>query len=96
LIFGVSISPPKGSIAEKPTSSSTMYNTLAVPSGAIGCVYGSQSGTESVISTLTTPLNGLPIGYEPPPRLANTSDDQPTPPMYERTATGRFILLLLG
>jgi hypothetical protein len=51
LMFGVSIKPPNGSIAETPTSSRTMYRTLGVPSGAIGCVYGSQSGTDSVTST---------------------------------------------
>jgi hypothetical protein len=37
LMFGVSIKPPHGSIAENPTSSSTMYNTLGAPSGARGC-----------------------------------------------------------
>ncbi len=67
LMFGVSISPPNGSIAEKPTSSSTMYTTLGVPSGAIGWVYGPQSGTDSVTSTLTTPLNGLAINPVPSP-----------------------------
>ena len=30
-MFGVSISPPQGSMAENPTSSSTMYKTLAAP-----------------------------------------------------------------
>ena len=58
LMFGVSISPPQGSIAEKPTSSSTMYRTFGEPSGATGCVYGSQSGTESRMSMLIVPLNG--------------------------------------
>src|SRR5215204_7470780 len=41
--FGVSMKPPYGSIAEKPTSSRTMYRTLGAASGAFGCVYGSQS-----------------------------------------------------
>ena len=41
LMFGVSIRPPNGSIAEKPTSSSTMYSTFGDPSGATGCAYGS-------------------------------------------------------
>jgi len=48
---GVSINPPNGSIAEKPTSSST----LGASSGAIGWAYGSQSGTDFVMSRLTTP-----------------------------------------
>src|SRR5580693_2986898 len=38
-----------------------MYSTLGVPSGAIGWVYGPQSGTDCVTSTLITPLNGLGI-----------------------------------
>ncbi len=59
LMFGVSIRPPNGSIAENPTSSSTMYTTLGEPSGAIGCRYGSQSGTESLMSMLMVPLNGV-------------------------------------
>ena len=46
LMFGVSISPPNGSIAEKPTSSSTMYRMFGAPSGATGCVYGPQSGID--------------------------------------------------
>jgi hypothetical protein len=61
LIFGVSISPPYGSIAENPTSSRTTYNTLGAPWGAVGCRYGSQSGVESLMSMLTVPLNGLPM-----------------------------------
>jgi hypothetical protein len=60
-MFGVSISPPYGLIAEYPTLSSTMYSTFGVPSGAIGCVYGSQSGTACVTSTLITPRNGFAI-----------------------------------
>src|SRR5947208_1912625 len=62
-MFGVSIKPPNGSIAEKPTSSSTMYRTLGAPSGAIGWAYGSQSGFESLMSMLMTPLNGLLIRH---------------------------------
>src|SRR3954451_19805743 len=58
LMFGVSIRPPYGSIAEKPTSSRTTYRTFGAPCGAIGCVYGAQSGTESLMSMLTMPLNG--------------------------------------
>ena len=61
LMFGVSIRPPNGSIAEKPTSSSTTYRMLGAPSGAIGWRYGSQSGTESLMSMLTTPRNGAAI-----------------------------------
>src|SRR5215471_15718877 len=57
--FGVSIIPPNGSIAENPTSSRTTYTTFGAPSGAIGCVYGPQSGTDSVMSTFTTPSNGF-------------------------------------
>src|SRR3954447_25975705 len=60
LMFGVSIRPPNGSIARKPTSSRTMKRTFGASSGGTGCLYGSQSGTESRTSTLTTPLNGLP------------------------------------
>jgi hypothetical protein len=63
-MFGVSISPPHGSIAENPTSSSTMYRTLGAPSGATGCMYGAQSGTESRMSMLMTPWNGLLIGLD--------------------------------
>src|SRR6266498_1563892 len=37
LMFVVSISPPHGSIAENPVSSSTMYRTLGAPCGATGC-----------------------------------------------------------
>src|SRR3954452_19776978 len=48
LMFGVSISPPNVSIADKPTSSRTMYRTLGAPSGAMACLYGSQSGVESL------------------------------------------------
>src|SRR5215471_19569607 len=70
LIFGVSIRPPNGSIAEKPTSSRTMYSTFGAPSGAIGCVYGSQSGTESRMSVLIVPRNGLLIS---PPQSASAT-----------------------
>jgi hypothetical protein len=56
-MLGVSISPPQGSIAENPTSSSTMYSTLGAPSGASGWAYGAQSGTESLMSMLIRPLN---------------------------------------
>src|SRR3954454_23604381 len=48
-------------MAEKPTSSSTTYTTLAAPSGALGGSKGDQSGTESRMSTLILPLNGLLI-----------------------------------
>ena len=59
LMFGVSISPPNGSMALKPTSSRTTYRTLGAPAGAIGWVYGAQSGVESLMSMLTVPLNGF-------------------------------------
>jgi hypothetical protein len=36
-MFGVSIRPPQGSIAENPVSSSTMYRTFGAPGGATGC-----------------------------------------------------------
>src|SRR3990170_3019860 len=45
-------------MAEKPTSSRTMYTTLGAPSGAFGGSKGDQSGTESRMSTLIVPLNG--------------------------------------
>src|SRR5262245_2488027 len=61
LMFGVSTRPPHGSIAEYPTSSNTMYRTLGAPSGATGWRYGSQSGTESRMSRLMTPLNAVAI-----------------------------------
>jgi hypothetical protein len=35
-----------------------MYTTLGAPSGAFGGSNGAQSGTESLMSTLTVPLNG--------------------------------------
>jgi hypothetical protein len=35
------------------------FSTLGVPSGAIGWVYGPQSGTDMVTSTLIVPLNGF-------------------------------------
>src|SRR3954452_3146759 len=61
LMFGVSMRPPQGSIAENPVSSSTTYSTFGAPGGATGCTYGSQSGIESRSSTLIVPLNGLLI-----------------------------------
>src|SRR6266571_7219640 len=64
-MVGVSIKPPHGSMAAKPTSSQTMKRTLGAPSGAVGCRYGSQSGLESRISRLTTPLNGLVMVRSP-------------------------------
>jgi hypothetical protein len=36
-----------------------MYTTLGAPSGARGASKGVQSGSESRMSTLMTPLNGL-------------------------------------
>src|SRR3954451_4798575 len=72
LMFGVSISPPHGSIAEKPVSSSTTYRTLGAPSGATGCRYGSQSGTESRSSMLIVPLNSLLMSVAPGPTGANS------------------------
>src|SRR3954465_11351335 len=60
-MFGVSIGPPYEAIAENPTSSSTAYPTFGAPSGAFGGSNGDQSGTESRISTLILPLNGLLI-----------------------------------
>src|SRR3954452_6820529 len=44
-------------MAEKPTSSSTMYTTFGAPSGALGAWKGDQSGSESRMSTLIVPLN---------------------------------------
>src|SRR6516165_833072 len=38
-----------------------MQTTLGAPSGALGGSNGDQSGTESLMSTLTVPLNALPI-----------------------------------
>jgi len=38
-----------------------MYTTLGAPSGALGGSKGAQSGTESLMSTLVVPRNGLPI-----------------------------------
>ena len=50
-------------MAEKPTSSSTIYTTFGAPSGAFGGSNGDQSGTESRISTLIVPLNGSLTGH---------------------------------
>src|SRR3954466_8175729 len=58
-MFGVSIGPPYEDIAENPTSSSTAYTTFGAPSGAFAGSNGDQSGTESRMSTLILPLNGL-------------------------------------
>src|SRR3954447_4720643 len=49
LMFGVSMRPPQGSMAENPVSSSTTYSTFGAPGGATGCRYGSQSGIESAL-----------------------------------------------
>src|SRR4051794_4500334 len=38
-----------------------MYSTFGDPSGATGCAYGPQSGTDCVISRFTTPLNVFAI-----------------------------------
>jgi hypothetical protein len=65
LMFGVSIRPPHGSMAEKPTSSNTMYTTLGAPSGATGWRYGSQSGVESRSSMLMVPLNAFVMPFPP-------------------------------
>ena len=54
---GISIGPPNGSSAPKPMSSHTMNRTFGAPSGAFGCSYGVQSGVESRMSRLMTPLN---------------------------------------
>src|SRR3954449_12686827 len=54
-------------MAEKPTSSSTTYTTLGAPSGALGGSKGDQSGTESRMSTLIVPLNGVMDRSLPPP-----------------------------
>src|SRR3954463_16552997 len=56
-MFGVSIGPPYDAIAEKPTSSSTAYTTFGAPSGAFGGSNGDQSGTESRMAMLISPLN---------------------------------------
>src|SRR5512132_3814399 len=64
-MFGVSIRPPHGSMAEKPTSSNTMYMTLGAPSGATGWRYGSQSGVESRSSMLMMPLNDFVMPFPP-------------------------------
>ena len=56
---GVSIGPPNGSSAPKPTSSHTMNKTFGAPSGAFGCSYGVQSGVELRTSRLMVPLKRL-------------------------------------
>ena len=58
-MLGISIGPPNGSQAPNPVSSHTMKITFGAPSGALGCSYGSQSGTESRMSMLMMPLNGF-------------------------------------
>src|SRR3954454_11810337 len=60
-----------------------MKTTLGAPSGALGAWNGAQSGTESRMSTLVTPLNGLLIGPTPqvvlrvPHRVPLLHDPQP-------------------
>src|SRR4029077_2782483 len=44
-------------MAEKPTSSSTMYTTFGAPTGALAGSNGDQSGSESRMSTLIDPRN---------------------------------------
>src|SRR6476659_8826553 len=46
-------------MAEKPTSSSTMNKTFGAPSGALAGSNGDQSGSESRMSMLIVPRNGL-------------------------------------
>src|SRR5229473_3503437 len=67
-------------MAEKPTSSSTMYTTFGAPSGAFGGSNGDQSGTESRISTLIVPLNGWLTVLSLP--------EVPDPPVPRRAALG--------
>src|SRR6476620_9840654 len=82
-MFGVAIGPPYELIAEKPTSSSTMYTTLGAPSGALGGSNGAQSGSESRISTLIVPLNSEPIN---PTALSSRMPE----PFQADTRTSRF------
>src|SRR3954453_24044511 len=95
-MFGVSIRPPHGSIAENPTSSRTMYSRFGEPSGATGCKYGAQSGTESRVSTLMIPLKRFAIpsssrgysskgcGVEVAPHITRTVGSGRDDPVVER------------
>src|ERR1700757_2544254 len=56
-IAGVSIGPPNGSNAPKPTSSPTIISTFGAPGGATGCRNGPQSGSASRISVATRPFH---------------------------------------
>src|SRR5262245_6950718 len=49
--------PPIGDQAARPVSSYSTIKTLGDPSGARGSMNGAQSGFESRISSLMTPLN---------------------------------------
>jgi hypothetical protein len=66
-------------MAEKSTSPSTMNTMLGAPCGALGGSKGAQSGTESLMSVLIAPLNGLLIPLFPPGPLGH-------PPIPARSA----------
>jgi hypothetical protein len=61
VIVGVSTGPPNVSMVPYPTSSQTIYRIFGAPSGATGCVKGTQSGFDSLISTAILPFHCLVI-----------------------------------
>src|ERR1700761_9780135 len=60
-MFGVRISPPKGSIQPKPMSSMTTHSTFGAPSGADGGI--GNAGSESSHVRPTSPGNRSPSRY---------------------------------
>src|SRR5208283_3245485 len=87
-MFGVGIGPPYGPSAEKPTSSRTMRTTFGAPAGAFGGSNGLQSGTESRISMLITPWNGLVIAAASLVEPVKCPRGHPPPGSHNRTAGG--------
>ena len=59
-----------------------MYRTFGAPSGALGGSNGDQSGSESRMSTLIVPLNGLVISFLP--RLVCTDGSERKLPLPAR------------
>ena len=58
-MVGMLIRPPYGDHAAHPVSSYSTTNTLGAPSGARSARKAGQSGVESRMSSLISPLNGF-------------------------------------
>ena len=56
---GILMRPPNGDHAASPVSSYNTMRMFGAPAGAVGSVYGVQSGLESRTSSLIVPLNAL-------------------------------------